>query len=170
MKKLLQLVLLTFGLTSLVVAQTPVKIHDLKSLTDSSGTVHLFYRIYAEYEGTEYFTDHIYHYNTQTGKEELFLEHFYNDDLGFEYQYYINEYSFFENNPTKYIAIGSSGFENGFIQRYDTASFFGFLIFPEKLMVSGSDSSIVYVSLYSKIIKSLDGGITWPQPEEFYED
>ena len=107
MKKLLLSVLLMVGLTSLATAQTPQKIHDLKSLTDSTGTVHLFYRIYAEYEGTEYFTDNIYHYNTQTGQETLFLEDYYDTHLGFEYQIIINGYKFFENDPSKFIYFSS---------------------------------------------------------------
>ncbi len=72
MRKLIQLLLMVVLLPVLVVAQTPKRIHDLKSLTDSSGTVHLFYRIYAEYEGTEYYTDNIYHYNPETGDEVFF--------------------------------------------------------------------------------------------------
>jgi len=170
MKELLLLVLLTVGFTSLATAQTPQKIHDLKSLTDSSGTVHLFYRIFAEYERTEYFTDNIYHYNTKTGEEKLFLEHFYDTRYGFESMFYVNEYDFYENNPDKYIYIGGYDFEVGYIQRYDTLAFEGFLTFPEHLTVSGDDTSMVYTSFNSQRVKSSDGGITWPSPRQIQEE
>jgi|AntRauTorcE11897_2_1112592.scaffolds.fasta_scaffold05908_1 hypothetical protein len=170
MHKLVVIFLLFLFVSPLAVAQTPQKIHDLKSLTDSSGTVHLFYRIYAEYEGTEYFTDNIYHYNTNTGEEELFLEDFYDTRYGFESMFYVNEYDFYENNPDKYIYIGGYDFEVGYIQRYDTLAFEGFLTFPEHLVVSGDDSSMVYVSFNSQRVKSFDGGISWPTPEQIQDE
>ena len=156
------------GLTSLATAQTPQKIHDLKSLTDSSGTVHLFYRIYAEYEGTDYFTDNIYHYNTETAEEELFLEHYYDRRFGYESQFYTNEYAFFGNDPDKYIFIGNYDFEAGYIFRHDTLAYDqSFLLFPERLFVTGDDTSVVYVSFAGYgIYKSFDGGVTWPDERE----
>lgn len=170
MKRLLCIILLTSLFPFFVEGQTPRKIHDLKSLTDSSGTVHLFYRIYTEYEDTEYFTDNIYHYNTETGEEELFLEHFYDTRYGLESMFYVNEYDFFENDPDKYIYIGGYDFEVGYIQRYDTLAFEGFLAFPEHLAVSGDDTSMVYVSFNSQRVKSFDGGISWPSPREIQDE
>src|SRR5690554_5132414 len=95
MRKRIQLLLLVSILPLLAIAQTPKRVHDLKSLTDRSGTVHLFYRIYAEYEGTDYSINNIYHYNTETREEYLFLEDYYDTHLGFEYQILINGYKFF---------------------------------------------------------------------------
>ena len=105
MKRLLLVLLITLYLIPLSFAQIPQKIHDLKSLTDSSGTVHLFYRIYAEYEGTEYSTDHIYRYNTETGEEELFLEDFYDTRFGFPYSQTINDYEFLNNDIQNFVFI-----------------------------------------------------------------
>lgn len=170
MKKIFLLLFITILYAPQADGQTPQKIHDLKSLTDSDGTVHLFYRINAEYEGTEYFTDNIYHYNTDTGVEELFLEHYYDRRFGFEYQYHVNDYKFFENNPEKYISAGSFGFEFGYIERYNTLAFEGFLTFPSRLFVSGTDTSIVYANIDNQRIKSFDGGKTWPEDEEFFEE
>jgi hypothetical protein len=160
------------GLTSLAIAQNPNKIHDLKSLTDSSGIVHLFYRIYAEYEGTDYFTDNIYHYNTETAEEELFLEHYYDRRFGYESQFYTNEYAFFGNDPNKYIFIGNYDFEVGYIFRHDTLAYDqSFLLFPERLFVTGGDTSLVHVSFAGYgTYKSFDGGVTWPGEKEIRED
>lgn len=171
MKKFLQLILLLFlGSTSLF-SQAPKKIHDLKSLTDSSGTVHLFYRIYVENEGTEYFTDNIYHFNTEAGTEKLFLEHFYDTRFGFDYQRYVNEYRFFDNDPFKHISIGSTGFEFGFIKRNNAEEFLGNYVFVEELETSSSDTSFVYVTFIGYgTIKSIDGGRTWPNEGVFYDD
>ena len=163
--------MLIFVLSPLAVAQTPVRIHDLKSLTDSSGTDHLFYRIYAEYEGTEYFTDNIYHLNVSTGVEELFLEHYYDTRFGYEDQNYVNEYRFFENDPQKFIYIGSSGFEVGYIERHDTLSFLGFLTFPVEIEVSGNDTSDVYAFFQSNgTIIGHNGGKKWPKDYEINEE
>ncbi len=171
MRKLIQLLLMVVILPVLAIAQTPKRIHDLKSLTDSSGTVHLFYRVYAEYEGTEYYTDNIYHYNTETRGEDFFLEDYYDTHLGFEYQILINGYKFFVNNPFKFIYYGSDNDGLGFITRYDSASFMGGLTFPEHLEVVGTDSSLVYATFAGYgTFKSLDGGITWPVDETIRED
>src|SRR6056297_1993738 len=105
MKTLLLSVLLLVGLNSLVTAQTPVKIHDLKSLTDSSGTIHLFYRIFAEYEGTEYNTDNIYHYNTETGEQRLFLEYYYDARSGFCDSVDISDYKCLDHVPENDVFI-----------------------------------------------------------------
>lgn len=172
MRKILYIACFASLFPFLVEAQTPKKIHDLKSLTDSTGTVHLFYRIYAEYEGTDYFTDNIYHYNTETAEEELFLEHYYDRRFGYESQFYTNEYTFFDNDPNKYIFIGNYDFEAGYIFRHDTLAYDqSFLLFPERLFVTGNDTSLVYVSFAGYgTYKSFDGGVTWPDEKEIRED
>lgn len=87
MQNSVKIVLLVLFAAPAAFAQTiPKKIHDLKSLTDSSSTVHLFYRIYEEYEGTDYYTDNIYHYDIQSGEQDVIIESYFDDRLGFESQ------------------------------------------------------------------------------------
>lgn len=171
MRKRIQLLLLVSILPLLAIAQTPKRVHDLKSLTDSSGTVHLFYRIYAEYEGTDYSTNNIYHYNTETREEYLFLEDYYDTHLGFEYQILINGYKFFENDPSEFIYYGSDNDGIGFITRYDSLGFLGFLVFPKNVEITESDSSLIYGTFAGYgTFKSLDGGITWPDDEKIRDE
>jgi len=165
MKKLLLSVLLMVGLTSLATAQTPQKIHDLKSLTDSSGTVHLFYRIYAEYEGTEYNSDNIYHYNSETGEKELFLEDYYDARSGFSYSVDISDYKFLDNDPQNYVFITTyCDFECSVtLSRPDSSDIIGGLFFTmDNLNVEGPDSGRVYVAMNAEVIIGENGGRDWP--------
>jgi len=165
MKKLLLLVLFMVCLTSLVTAQTPVKIHDLKSLTDSSGTIHLFYRIFAEYEGTEYNTDNIYHYNTETGEQRLFLEDYYDARSGFSYSVDISDYKFLDNDPQNYVFITTyCDFECSVtLSRPDSSDIIGGLFFTmDNLNVEGPDSGRVYVAMNAEVIIGENGGRDWP--------
>tara|TARA_R110002126_G_scaffold23823_1_gene83225 strand:+ start:5731 stop:7083 length:1353 start_codon:yes stop_codon:yes gene_type:complete len=150
-------------------AQIPQKIHDLKSLTDSSGTVHLFYRIYAEYEGTEYSTDHIYRYNTETGEEELFLEDFYDTRFGFPYSQTINDYEFLNNDIQNFVFITTYCDNECFvtISRNDSLDMMGGLfVTMDYLNVEGPDSGRVYVEAYGKVVIGRNGGRDWPTPNE----
>ncbi len=165
MKTLLLSVLLLVGLNSLATAQTPQKIHDLKSLTDSSGTVHLFYRIFAEYEGTEYFTDNIYHYNTKTGEEKLFLEHFYDTRYGFPYSSAVTDYEFLDNDPQNVVLIRRNCDNecSEFVGRKDSSEGIGGLFVTiDNLNVEGPDSGRVYVEMSGEVIIGRNGGRDWP--------
>jgi hypothetical protein len=169
MKKLLLSVLLMVGLTSLATAQTPKKIHDLKSLTDSSGTVHLFYRIFAEYEGTEYNTDNIYHFNTETGEEKLFLEDYYDSRFGFPYSVDISDYKFLDNDPQNYVFITTyCDFECSVtLSRPDSIDMMGGLfVTMDHLNVEGTDSGRVYVEMNGEVIIGRKGGRDWPNLNE----
>jgi hypothetical protein len=75
--KIIILFLLCSGVSAAYGQYTTKKIHDLKGITDSSGTVHLFYRIFELGEPSDNHprTDqnHIYHLNTQSEVESFFL-------------------------------------------------------------------------------------------------
>jgi|GEM_PF-1158864 hypothetical protein len=165
MRKYALISLVTLFLSSLATAQTPQKIHDLKSLTDSSGTVHLFYRIFAEYEGTEYFTDNIYHYNTKTGEEKLFLEHFYDTRYGFPYSSAVTDYEFLDNDPQNVVLIRRNCDNecSEFVGRKDSPEGIGGLFVTiDNLNVEGPDSGRVYVEMSGEVIIGRNGGRDWP--------
>ncbi|MEX0608979.1 MAG: T9SS type A sorting domain-containing protein [Balneolaceae bacterium] len=169
MKKLATIILLSFFVAPLAVAQTPQKIHDLKSITDSSGTVHLFYRIYAEYEDTEYFTDNIYQYNTETGEEVLFLEDYFDDRYGFELKVTILDYQFFEGDLEKYLYIQEecSNECEGYLNRFDSLRVVGGYLFGvEDLLVPNSENEVIYAKVSGQNLKSFDGGLTWPTKQQ----
>lgn len=166
MKKYLLIALITLFLSSLTIAQPPKKIHDLKSLTDSSGTVHLFYRIYAEYSNTEYSTNNIYHYNTQTGQDTLFMENYYDTRLGFPYSVYTSDYKFLDNDPQNYVFItrycDNECLET--ISRPDSADMMGGLfVTMDHLNVEGPDSGRVYVEMDGEVIIGFNGGREFPK-------
>lgn len=174
MKKLLLIFITTVCLAPSTFAQTPKKIHDLKSLTDSSGTVHLFYRVYAEYEDTEYSTNNIYHYNTQAGQETLFLENYYDTRFGFPYSVYTSDYKFLDNDPQNYLFITRycDNECSETISRPDSADMMGGLfVTMDHLNVEGSDSGRVYVEMDGEAIIGFNGGREFPKIDaENYEE
>ena len=174
MRKIIYITLLLSFLPLLVKAQTPKRIHDLKSLTDSSGTVHLFYRIFSEYEGTEYITDNIYHYNTQTGEEVLFFENFYDDRLGFPFSQNITDYKFLDNDPENYVfTIRYCDNEcSELVGRNDsTEGMGGLFVTMDNLNVVGTDSGRVYVEAFGETIIGRNGGRDWPDVDaETFEE
>ncbi|MBO6586180.1 MAG: T9SS type A sorting domain-containing protein [Gracilimonas sp.] len=165
MRKMTYLVLVLSLWPFISQGQTPKRIHDLKSLTDSSGTVHLFYRIYSEYEGTEYFTDNIYQYNTETGEKELFLEDYFDDRYGFELKVTIPDYQFFEGNLEKYLYIQEecSNECERYLNRFDSLRVVGgYFMWVEDLLVPNSENEVIYAKVSAQNLKSFDGGLTWP--------
>ncbi len=165
LKTLYLILFITFLWVPRTDGQTPQKIHDLKSLTDSTGTVHLFYRIYAEYEGTEYFTDNIYHYNTDTGVEELFLEHFYDTRYGFPFNNRILDFKFLENNLENYVYIINADMHT-YISRSDSTELIGgHLVTFDHLNAEGTDSGMVYVEMLGEVIIGKNGGRNWPDAD-----
>lgn len=164
MIKLLCIAILSLLFAPLSNAQSIQKIHDLKGITDSEGTVHLYYRIMEEFE-SGFKKNSLYHLNTEIGTDTLFLEDFSNPVV--EITERVNELSFFENNPEKYIYTKDECASNcgGFIYRKNTKVFEGF---PDikNLHTTGSDQDTVYVNIAGNVIISDDGGKTWPSDEE----
>lgn len=152
-------------LSCLSKAQTPVKIHDLKTLTDSTGVEHLFYRIYETYEGTDYLLDNIYHFNTQTRSDTLFLESFYDRRLGFPFNQAIRDYKFLNNDPENFVYITTYCFQEceDTISRSDSIDIMGGpFVFMDHLIVEGTDSGRVYIEVNEQIIIGQNGGRDWP--------
>jgi len=118
---------------------------DLKSLTDSSGTVHLFYR-----QGVDEESFNIRHYDTETEIDSVLLADRVVANVG-----RIIDYTFFDNDPTKVIYFGKE-----FIRRYDeTGGFEGdrssYSINGLHIPVQSPQSEIMYATTESVIfIKS----------------
>jgi hypothetical protein len=86
--------------------------HDLRGMEDSTGTTHLFYRIFEETNGCRgnNFTNNINRFNTSTEHEELFIRNgssssYYID--GCESQsYHSIDFEFLGFDPSKYVESG----------------------------------------------------------------
>ena len=153
---------------------------NLKSMTDSSGTVHLFYR-----KGVDEQSFNIRHFNRETEVDSVLLE-----DRIVVNAARIIDYTFFNNDPTKVIYFG-----NFFIKRYDDAGGFrgDFSDFPFNglhIPESSPPSEIVYATTLSAIaVKSrsrqsidekvryeggrqaligFEKGKIWPDPDSVY--
>tara|TARA_R110002096_G_scaffold87831_2_gene201430 strand:- start:1367 stop:2707 length:1341 start_codon:yes stop_codon:yes gene_type:complete len=169
MQKLTQLLLLVSILPVLAVAQTPKKIHELKSLTDSSSTVHLFYRLsFVDETGKQ--SRNIYHYNTKNGKDSVFIKNYSGRIFGDPYVY-TNDYKFLENDPTNYLTATTYCTEEcfQFASRNDgSKSIGGIWSGINKLNVEGTDSGRVYVEMYGETVIGLNGGRRFPKSNTVY--
>ena len=118
---------------------------NLKSMTDSSGTVHLFYR-----KGVDEQSFNIRHFNRETEVDSVLLE----DRISAR----IIDYKFFNNDPTKVIYFGKD-----FIKRYDDAGGFegylaGYTFNGLHIPVNSPPSDIVYATTKSDIFIKTQSG------------
>jgi hypothetical protein len=152
----------------LVSAQEPVKISELRGITDSAGVAHLFYRVYTQWD--DGYTNHIYHYDTATKSDSLYLRDSYGPFMPDEYAgIRLKELSFFDADPQKYIGIIEyCDMEcSEAVLRFDFHESGGTFQEFDYLQTSGDENSRVYVRHnQSTTLISFDGGITWP---DFFE-
>ncbi|SMO58684.1 Por secretion system C-terminal sorting domain-containing protein [Gracilimonas mengyeensis] len=151
--------MLFIGVQSLVFAQTPQRIHDLKSLTDSSGTDHLFYRIDTGTDDSDSYTNHVYHYNSKTGQEKVLILHYGNSWTNNR----VLDYKFLDNDPGNYVYIHNSE-EYTFISRSDSTEIAGgFYVTMDHLTVEGTNNGRVYVEVNGGMVIGRNGGRDWPK-------
>ncbi len=142
---------------------------DLRGLQDSSGSVHLFYRLQFQ-EGDAADNTHgnsIYHLDLKNNSDTLFLTDYgFNSRVNQGYSISIIDFEFWDNDPDKYIysAVGC-GFDCGpIVQRFDSSvssNLFGGFGPPfTRLSISGQHDSMLYAN-YGSLIKSTDGGRNW---------
>jgi hypothetical protein len=168
LRLILLIVLLQGFCYSFVSAQEPVKISELKGITDSAGVAHLFYRIYSQWDNG--YSNHIYHYDTATKSDSVYLRDASGPLLPGEYSHTrVKEITFFNSNPRKHIGLfefcdmdcGES------ITRYDFYGWGGTFQEFDYLLPAGDENSRVYVRHnQSTTVISYDGGKTWP---DFFE-
>lgn len=168
MKKLLLIMIISLFFVPLIYAQSAQKIHDLKGITDENGTVHLFYRIFKDFEDDSFQDNSIYHLNISSKTDSLFLEDFSNSVVDVTER--INDVQFFENNPEKYIYTKDycSSDCGGIISRFDKEEVFegGLYSDFQFLKTTDTDNDTVFVKIGNHTIISSDGGMTWPTINE----
>ena len=111
--------------------------HELRGLEDSTGTTHLFYRMYEKSTGTytcngqdEYtsysYHDDINHFNTSTLKDSVIFEDFFLDGgcTGWNYTKDVSNFEFYESDPNKWVTSGRDDCAGLYINDYlDRSSF-----------------------------------------------
>lgn len=152
-------------------SQTDTTITSLNGFEDSSGSTHLFYQTHYSNLGEAIDTSlsNIYHLSTSTLSNTIFLHgetHTNRQTLPpFDTDgKTISGLSFFNNGPARYIYIHKSGIslsankiiKAGVGEVFSTSGNIRFLY------ISKQDTNNVYAVLDNLILKSTDGGNTWP--------
>src|SRR5690606_34605836 len=120
MKKLLLFIIFLLIVPSIFSQQNYYTFSELNGMEDNSGNTHKFYRLYNFQKGggSDSYSNSIYHLDLGDNSDSLFL---YTGRSFLDFSYVILDLEFWNNDPSKYIYCGSSGYTDGtaFIQRYD---------------------------------------------------
>jgi hypothetical protein len=160
MKKWVALLIgLTFQVSSRSVAQSYPHISELKGLEDSQNNTHLFYRYINPSHSC--WSKSIYHLDISSQKDTLFIS-----DYGIQVipewgcqGDYVNDYEFFNNDPSKYIYCGYNLDIDpiALLRRFDgDIQLEAFAL--DEIEISKQNENLVYVSAGERFFKSTDGG------------
>ncbi|MBV6421145.1 MAG: hypothetical protein DAHOPDDO_02414 [Ignavibacteriaceae bacterium] len=146
---------------------------ELKGIEDQLGNTHLFYRIYEKFSNQYVLSidNSIYHFDLTTSSDSLFLEDYSHSDPVMSYFRTVNDYTFWDDDFSKYIFCGSMGsWEPGpYIRRFDSDYIMLNYLCCEvnQIDISRFNDSLLYAGGYlysenqSNSIRSHDGGFTW---------
>jgi len=148
---------------------------ELKGMEDQSANTHLFYRIYSRFSNDPIYETHndIYHLDLDTSVDTLFLYDGNHSSPTGTYFLGVNDYEFWQNNPSWYIQCGSGGEIHPipFIVRFDDQ--YGFFIAPHGTVrnvdISKQNDSLLFAGAwasdfgtnYKSTLTSIDGGFSW---------
>ncbi len=152
----------------LIFAQADTTITSLSGFESADGVTQLIYRTYCDNEfNAAKETRHDYrHFNTSTKSDSIIFPSY--TDYSFDlYARFVTGFSFFNNNPKKYIisystALGDAG---GEIIRYDRS----YPVYQnswgiESIFMDNNDTNKVFADVGGGLITSIDGGYTWNTP------
>jgi len=155
---------------------------ELKGLEDQSGNTHLFYRIYTyyEYDPIYQWTNHIYHWDKFAGVDTLFLTASGYESPGYNFNNWVSDVDFWNNNPAEFIYSGGTTagpfFEgSAYISRFDgfTSTFGLFWETAGYVDISSSDDSLLYAGIVTDggpgVLKSADGARSWDSLSVIYQ-
>ena len=170
MKKFGLLFVVVLSLTfSLQISAQNVSPHfsELKGMEDAQGNTHLFYRIFSSLGAYPYphsSNNSIYHFDLEANTDTFFLYEGGSSDILFNSWKTVDDYSFWNNDPSKYIYCGSEiGIDGiGYIKRYDQGNGFYYGFGGFNIDISRQNDSLIFVNL-GQIFISTDGGITWDE-------
>lgn len=151
---------------SIFAQYSTVRIFELKSVTDSLGIDHIFFRLQEEHDNGKFYRNNIYKINANDLTETLFLEDYFDSRFGFEARVQIIDYIFFNSNPEKYLYIEQfCEFDcYGSVRRGESNEdlFGGLYLFADYLISDNKDSGNVYISFGGNFIIGENGGRDWP--------
>ena len=156
--------------SSILFGQTNTMIHDLRVFSDSLNQPVIFFRIFEEYDNG-FYQNNIYRYDLISDEKSLFLEEYYDNRHGYDFRVTIPEYDFFDGDINKHIYIQEECINEceRYLNRFDSLRIVGGpFIWVENLLVPGAEDEIIYAKVSAQNLKSTDGGLTWPTPEQFY--
>lgn len=166
MKRLILVFVLV--LSTALPSQVDTTFSELRGMDDSSGSTHLFYRKYSYQDLNGYWKKHndVYHFDLAAQSDTLMFEdHFYNTSISFGGQT-TNDFEFWNNDPSKYIAGGSYAIvdPDAYFWHYDSGEIYYSLGEIFTIEISHQNDSLLYA--YQAItneglIKSTDGGYNW---------
>jgi hypothetical protein len=162
--------LLIFFSSSIVFGQKNTMIHDLRVFKDSLNQPVIFFRIFEEYDNG-FYKNNIYRYDFFSDDKSLFLEEYYDNRHGYDLQVTIPEYNFFDGDLNKEIYIHQECINEceRYLNRFDSLRIVGGpFIWVINLLITGSEKDVIYAKVSAQNLKSPDGGLTWPTPEQFY--
>ena len=130
-----------------------------------NGNTHIFYRIFTSdgiYPNTHSSTNNIFHLDLSTNTDTLFLFDGGSSNPAFNHWTTVEDYSFWNNDPSKYIYCGSEiGIDPiGYVKRYDQQDGFQYGFGGFNVDISRQNDSLLFVNL-GFIFISTDGGINW---------
>jgi hypothetical protein len=155
---------------------------ELKGMEDQQSNTNLFYRIYTYYENppTYQWSNHIYHWELSSGIDTLFLSDSGIESPPYNYNHWVSDVDYWNNNPAEFIYCGGHTFgpffEGGaYISRFDGyTNYFGlFWGITDYLDISASNDSLLYAGVYTDggpgILHSDNGGRIWDSLSTEYE-
>jgi hypothetical protein len=159
-------VILSLVFVSVLAAQNvSPQFSELKGMEDGQGNTHLFYRIFSSigaYPYSHSSNNSIYHFDLDSNTDTFFLYEGGSSDILFNSWITVDDYSFWNNDPSKYIYCGSEiGIDPiGYIKRYDQGNGFYYGFGGFNIDISRQNDSLIFVNL-GQIFISTDGGMTW---------
>jgi len=153
---------------------------ELKGIEDQSGNTHLFYRILSYFNNDPFFDSNndIYHFDLETNTDTLFIADYSHWDPASSYYRIINDYTFWNNDPDKFVYGGTKGVTmegDAFITRYEGGITYNKNGVVNVIDISGQNDSLLYsgVNVYDGFleltIRSTDGGWNWESLSDTYE-
>jgi hypothetical protein len=136
----------------------PQHFSELRGLEDQSNITHLFYRIYSE-TGDFSNENNIYHLNTVSNSDTLFLKEYRNESSSV----IINDYDFWNNDPRQFIysvtEMSTDTITN--IINYSGDVLFTYNGSGGNIELSRQDKNIIVVNTSSVAYRTVDGGLIW---------
>lgn len=161
-----KLIFVIIFLPLILLAQSNKYFTELSGLEDSTGNTHLFYRMFlTKGADSTLETEHsVYHFDINNDVDTLFIKEY---TQSIPYEHYIIEDLDFFSSPLRFIYCGNiyAMGSGSFIKRIEPLHMYlwGYpLVEFQRIAISRNNPDLVYAANPAQLIKSIDGGKTWP--------